>query len=144
MEETDGGGGTPPSSCNCATTTIQYVHTDHLSGSSVISNDSDEVVQVMDYYPFGELRVDEQTTTFNEKRKFTSHEYDDSTNLSYMGARYQTGSEGRFISQDPLVSLVPSGLLADPQQLNTYSYTRNNPIFFVDPSPVPLRHYRLI
>ncbi|PJE64919.1 MAG: hypothetical protein COU90_00165 [Candidatus Ryanbacteria bacterium CG10_big_fil_rev_8_21_14_0_10_43_42] len=115
-------------------TTTNYVHTDHLSGSSVITDDNGDVVQVLDYYPFGALRVDNQDTNFNEKRKFTGYEYDDSTGLNYAGARYQNPAKGRFTSQDPASRDVPESFLADPQQLNMYAYGRNNPVNLVDPT----------
>ena len=37
--------------------------------------------------------------------------------------------QGRFLSPDPL-----GGELSDPQTLNKYGYTRNNPLKFVDPT----------
>ena len=51
-----------------------------------------------------------------------------------MKARYQNSATGRFISQDPLVRDNPMEFLADPQQLNSYNYARNNPVYYVDPS----------
>ena len=49
-----------------------------------------------------------------------------------MGARYQSGEQGRFISQDPANLRNPAQFIKDPQQLNTYSYVRNNPIVGID------------
>jgi len=63
---------------------------------------------------------------------FTGHEYDDATDLYYMGARYQNPEIGRFISQDPVFKNSPEEYLTDPQQANSYSYSRNNPLRFVD------------
>ncbi len=39
---------------------------------------------------------------------------------------------GRFLSEDPMF-WAPESLLQDPQQLNSYSYARNNPITYIDP-----------
>ena len=36
-----------------STTTIAYIHTDNLSGTSAATNDHGEVIQDTDYYPFG-------------------------------------------------------------------------------------------
>lgn len=67
------------------------------------------------------------------QRIFTGHEYDASTGLSYMGARYQNPVQGKFLSQDPIFQNSPEYSLEDPQGLNSYSYARNNPILLVDP-----------
>jgi len=83
-----------------ATTT--YHHTDHLSGSSVESDHEGYIVEILDYYPFGSTRIDEKYTDYENDKKFTGHEYDDATDLYYMGARYQDPEIGRFVSQDPV------------------------------------------
>jgi RHS repeat-associated protein len=50
------------------------------------------------------------------------------TSLSYLNARYYNPQQGQFLSEDPVFLGNPSGQnLADPQSLNTYSYSENNP-----------------
>ena len=71
---------------------------------------------------------------FTEQRKFIGEEYDATTDLNYLNARYYNAKIGRFISEDPMFWSLPNDLLADPQQLNSYSYARNNPIVGSDPS----------
>jgi RHS repeat-associated protein len=53
-----------------------------------------------------------------------------------MNARYQDPVRGQFISEDRAVVNLGSGpdLLRDPQQLNLYSYGRDNPIRYTDPT----------
>jgi RHS repeat-associated protein len=126
------------------TPVVSYIHSDHLGGTNVITNSSGKVMQTLDYYPFGSIRVNKQTTYFNEKKKFTGTEYDNNTGLSYMQARYQNGTHGRFLSQDPVFVMLGANsiqqsqgrslkiLLSDPQGLNSYSYARNNPLKYVD------------
>lgn len=51
--------------------------------------------------------------------------------LDYFGARYYSGATGRFTSPDaPLLDQHPE----DPQSWNLYSYVRNNPLRFTDPT----------
>lgn len=65
------------------------------------------------------------------EHKFTGKERDVESGLDDFGARYFGSSLGRFTSVDP-VEITP-GRMRDPQQLNLYSYARNNPLRYVDP-----------
>jgi RHS repeat-associated protein len=117
------------------------VHTDHLGGTQVISGTSDTIAELNDYYPFGSLRFNEQAS-YSNRKKFTGHEYDGSSGLSYMEARYQNGNQGRFISQDPAYLQVRFDL-ADPQSLNAYAYARNNPLVYLDPNGESFKNFHL-
>lgn len=59
----------------------------------------------------------------------TGKERDTESGLDNFGARYNASSMGRFMSSDAL-----GGRLIDPQTLNKYSYVRNNPVNFTDPT----------
>jgi RHS repeat-associated protein len=63
---------------------------------------------------------------------YTGKERDSESGNDYFGARYYGSSMGRFMSPDPIT--VTSDRQADPQQLNLYSYVRNNPLSLTDPS----------
>jgi RHS repeat-associated protein len=59
---------------------------------------------------------------------------DTATGLSYLNARYYNGTQGQFISQDPVfLASPPQQNLQDPQSLNAYSYSQDNPITQEDP-----------
>jgi RHS repeat-associated protein len=120
------------------------VHPDHLGSTNVVTDENGNVVQTLDYYPYGSTRISVGTST-NEKRKFIGQFADDST-LSYLNARYYEGSRGQFVSEDPAFLAVGNSnqlqqlsqpdqqkFLADPQQMNAYSYGRDNPITDKDP-----------
>ena len=80
--------------------------------------------------------------------RFTGQEIDNEVNLYNYKARNYSPSTGKFIQQDPV--LKDSSLdsfflnnasqeelnefLSDPQRLNVYSYTRNNPVRYTDPT----------
>jgi len=61
---------------------------------------------------------------------FTGKETDAESGNDYFGARYYTGSMGRFLAPDN-GSDQHSG---DPQSWNLYSYVRNNPLVRTDPN----------
>jgi RHS repeat-associated protein len=58
-------------------------------------------------------------------------ERDNETGLDYFGARYYSGAQGRFTSPDPMLN---SGRPWDPRSWNRYSYVRNNPLVYTDPT----------
>jgi RHS repeat-associated protein len=64
----------------------------------------------------------------------TGKERDAESGLDYFGARYYASSMGRFMSPDwsAKVEPVPYSKLDNPQSLNLYSYTLNNPLSNVD------------
>ena len=91
-----------------------------------------------DYFPYGSMRIDEKSspqdsTSSKEQRKYIGQEFDASTGLSYLNARYYDGNRGQFLSQDP-VFWSQNQNLPDPQSLNSYSYAGNNPINWSDPT----------
>jgi RHS repeat-associated protein len=55
--------------------------------------------------------------------KFTGKERDSESGLDNFGKRYYASSMGRFSSTDP-----GPYIWRDPQTLNRYAYTRNNPL----------------
>ncbi len=117
--------------------TLGYIHSDHLGGSSIITDIRGTIQVQRDYYPFGETRIDESlgTPDFNTKYQFTGQEKDEGTGLYYYHARYYHPEIGRFISVDPVARLTSSeNYFTDPQQWNAYAYARNNPVKFVDPT----------
>ncbi len=59
----------------------------------------------------------------------TGKERDSESGNDYFGARYYGSSMGRFLSPDPT-----GGNLSNPQTLNKYSYTLNNPLIYTDPT----------
>ncbi len=122
------------------TEAIHYIHTDHLSGANISTDKDGLVTEITDFYPYGDQRLNKSYNgNFKEQRKFTGHEYDEDTGLNYMGARYQNGNIGRFMSEDPaFLKFDPNTsegkmMLMDPQHQNSYSYARNNPLVYTDP-----------
>ena len=102
-----------------------YYHPDHLGSSSYITNLEGEVVQHVEYVPFGEVFVEERNNIWNTPYLFNAKEFDEETGLYYYGARYY----------DPRLSLWISVDL-DREKLifsTPYCYTMNNPVNNFDP-----------
>ena len=76
------------------------------------------------------------------QREYIGQMYDEASNLSYLNARYYDGNRGQFLSEDPVFLALPSNILADPQQMNSYNYARSNPIRFSDPEGKSIEDFR--
>lgn len=108
-----------------------YLHTDHLGSIKAITKDG-RLQKTTDYDPFG--ASENLIGKFSEQRGYVGEEYDEESELSYLNARYYDPELKRFISQDPQFWLLSEEILANPQEQNSYSYSRNNPIRYSDPT----------
>jgi RHS repeat-associated protein len=117
-------------------TTTSYVHADHLGSTNVVTDQDGDVVQTLDYYPYGGTRIESGTDVSD--REFIGQFKDEETDLSYLNARYYEGSRGQFLSQDPVfweIGRTPDGraAMSNPQAMNSYSYAVGNPVIKKDP-----------
>ena len=101
-----------------------YFHPDHLGSSSYITNLDGEVVQHIEYVPFGEVFVEERNNIWNTPYLFNAKEFDEETGLYYYGARYYEPKLSQFLSVDRYSENYPN--------FNPYSYVGNNPIKYID------------
>ena len=104
-----------------------WFHGDHLGSSSVVTNEAGESVQQLSYTPYGSIFSNTGTEDFPQK--FTGQIFDAETGLYFYNARYYDPHLGRFTQPDPFVQIPDV-----PQTLNRYSYVRNSPVNYVDPS----------
>jgi RHS repeat-associated protein len=105
---------------------INYYHGDHLGSSSIVTDQNGQQVQHLEYAPYGSVSKNEGVDVTDYK--FTGKELD-ATGLYFYSARYYDPEIGRFVSADTVVQAP-----YDPQSLNRYSYCRNNPLNYMDPS----------
>ena len=106
-----------------------FVHADHIGSSNILTDESGSRVSLFEYKPFGSVAYAAEDNSYDTDKRFTGKTYDDSSGLHYYGARYYDSELGRFITADTVVPYV-----FDPQSFNRYSYVRNNPLVFTDPS----------
>ena len=112
----------PPSPTSTPTTAFAD---ESLGSASLSTNASGGKVSEMRYYPYGETRSGTTATD----RRYTGQRQEASLGLYDYNARSYDPSLSRFIQAD---SMVPSP--ANPQSLNRYAYTLNNPLRYTDPS----------
>jgi RHS repeat-associated protein len=99
---------------------LRFYHADHLGSSSVMTDQSGNVIRRASYMPWGNERGVQGV--FIPKLQFNFKEKD-ATGFYDYGARLYHPVTGRWLSPDPL--------LADGS--NRYAYVRNNPWSLMDP-----------
>jgi RHS repeat-associated protein len=80
------------------------------------------------FYPYGE---DKGTPQANDSWKFATYWRDSATGLDYAVNRYYSSGLGRFLSPDPAAGSARS---SNPQSMNRYAYSGNDPVNRGDPS----------
>ena len=128
-----------------------YYHRDHLGSTTLITNESGEVVQRVEYLPTGETFIEQQDTSWVSPRKFNGRsalrdafflrcitkasklerrakrgkkELDEETGLYYYGARYYDPRLSMWLGMDPMQGKYPG--------ISTYAFCHNNPIMMRD------------
>lgn len=102
-----------------------YYHPDHLGISNYITNLDGEVVQHIEYVPFGEVFIEERNNTWNTPYLFNAKEYDEETGMYYYGARYYEPRISLWMSTNPLWE--------KKMQFSPYNFVSNNPLNRIDP-----------
>ncbi len=102
----------------------KFFHSDHLGSTSVVTDDTGNVVEQTVYSPYGEIVSGGSSRFDYEGKEFdsVSGQYD----FHFRGYRPDWGI---FTQPD---SLLPN--VYDPQQLNRYMFERGNPYKFTDQS----------
>ena len=101
-----------------------FYHSDHLGSTSYITDDKANITQYDAYLPYGELLVDEHSSSEELPYKFNGKQFDEETGLYYYGARYMNPVASIWYGVDPLAE----------EYVNTgsYVYCVDNPITLID------------
>ncbi len=102
-----------------------FYHPDHLGSSSFITNLEGEVVQHIEYVPFGEVFIEERNSVWNTPYLFNAKEFDEETGMYYYGARYYEPRLCLWMACDSETELYPN--------ISGYAYCLNNPVKLKDP-----------
>ena len=103
---------------------IFYYHTDHLGSTSYITDAKANVAQFDAYLPYGELLVDEHSSSEEMPYKFNGKELDEETGLYYYGARYMNPRTSLWYGVDPHIEEMAFS--------SSYTYCDDHPVNFVD------------
>ena len=136
----------------------EYLTVDHLGSTRLVTNAGGNAVSRHDYLPFGEEinegvggrtlamgYAEDPYADIDPAQRFTGKERDAETGLDWFSVRYMSSAQGRFTSPDPLVwqswqngnreeQAKFQEFISDPQNFNLYTYGRNNPLKYNDPT----------
>ena len=108
-------------------TDTSYFLADALGSTRALTHEAGSISSAYDYDAFGELTAG--SNSVGTDYLFTGQQYDASTELYNLRARYYSPSMGRFLSQDTWATNF-----RDPMEYNRYVYAANNPATLRDPS----------
>ena len=103
-----------------------FFHSDHLGSTSYITDDKGNITQYDAYLPYGELLVDEHSSSEEMPYKFNGKEFDEETGLYYYGARYMNSIASIWYGVDPLKEKY--------NHTSPYVYGGSNPVKIIDPN----------
>ncbi len=103
-----------------------YYSSDHLGSPRLITDIAGAMLEKPRYWPYGDEVV---TVTQPQRLRFAGMERDTESLVYFDHARSEEFTLGRFLSPDQV-----AGSPRNPQTWNRYSYGRNNPMRFSDPT----------
>ena len=103
-----------------------YLYDGHGSVRA-LANENGKITDTYTYDAFGNLILSTGSTA--NSYRYCGEQFDSTTGLYYLRARYMDTNTGRFISQDTY-----AGSTADPTSLHKYLYANSNPVSNSDPS----------
>ncbi|HLP04617.1 MAG TPA: RHS repeat-associated core domain-containing protein [Paludibacter sp.] len=108
-------------------TSSYFYHNDHLGSSSLITDANGDIVQHIEYVPYGGTFIDERrsASSWHTPFLFSGKERDEETGLLYVSQRYQDEKYCIWYGVDPLAEEFPN--------VSSYVYCHNNPVNMVDP-----------
>ena len=101
-----------------------FYHSDHLGSTSYITDDKANITQYDAYLPYGELLVDEHSSSEDLPYKFNGKQFDEETGLYYYGARYMNPMASIWYGVDAFAEKYVES--------SGYVFSIDNPIKLID------------
>jgi RHS repeat-associated protein len=123
-----------------------WYHSDHLGSASYITGADGKVCSNINYFPTGEVFVEQNRNSPNLPYKFNGKELDSETGYYYYGARYYNPKVSLWLNVDPLADYNPhmndehykdgehNGGVFNQMNNNPYIYCYQSPVRYIDPN----------
>ncbi len=105
-----------------------FMHKDLQGSTNVVTDDTGLMFQHAEYFPSGEVWVDEDSDVHRTPYLYGGGYFDEVRQLIDLGERWYEPREQFLYSPDPILADDPSAVLGDPALLPAYSYAESNPL----------------
>ena len=115
---------------------INYFITDHLGSTRVVVDDSGNITEQNDYYPFGKRHDNVNLVSSTNRWGYNGKEKQTIYGLNYLDYTNRMYDDfiGRWFAQDPMLEKYYAW--------SPYAYCGNNPLRFIDPTGMsPEKYY---
>jgi RHS repeat-associated protein len=110
-----------------------FLHKDLQGSTNIVTDQVGDTFQHHEYFPTGEVWVDEKSTIFRTQYQYAGGYADDVRRIIDFGSRWYDQDREMFYSPDPVLVDDPTAILTAPALRSAYSYAGANPLTFVDP-----------
>ena len=111
-----------------------FLHKDLQGSTNMVTDIGGNTFQHHEYFPTGEVWVDEKSTVFRTPYQYAGGYVDEVRKVISIGARFYDQNRELFYSPDPILTDDPSGMLREPGLRAAYSYAGANPLRYTDPT----------
>lgn len=111
-----------------------FLHKDLQGSTNVVTDATGKVFQHHEYFPNGDVWIDEKSTQFRTPYQHAGAYIDEVRDLANMGARWYDQNRELFYSPDPALTSDPTALVRKPAMAAAYAYAGSNPVANIDPS----------
>lgn len=109
-----------------------YEHNDLQGSTNLVTDNTGLVFEHDEYFPSGELWVQEHDTTHRTPYRFIGDLNDEVRNLDVLGQRWYQPREQVFYSPEPMLYGDPGSIVDDPGLLPAYTYAESNALRMYD------------
>ncbi len=109
-----------------------FFHPDHLSSTSVLTDEDGTVHEHTQYFADGEVWIDRGPQQPVNGYLFSGKPFDPDTGFYDFGQRFYDPRTSLWLGVDPAFGASPAGAIGDPVDLSLYAFVGHSPLRMID------------